>query len=140
MCGKGNKYCTPCRLEYMSRLDRPCPGSDYATPCSRMCKKGNNQCEACAREYRLLANYGINLAEFEEMNEAQGGACKICSKTTTKVLRVDHNRKTHVVRELLCNPCNLMIGLAQESPETLRSGAEYLEKHSRPKLMAVEVV
>jgi hypothetical protein len=34
------------------------------------------------------------------------------------------------VRELLCNPCNTVIGMAREIPELLRLAADYLEKHS----------
>ena len=35
-----------------------------------------------------------------------------------------------IPRGILCSTCNVMIGQAQESPEILRGGAEYLEKFS----------
>ena len=36
------------------------------------------------------------------------------------------------VRGLLCNGCNIAIGLLQDSPYILRGAATYLEKYSGP--------
>jgi len=64
-----------------------------------------------ARE-RAYARYGITLAEFETMNEAQNGLCAICDKQPNReFLDVDHCHETGKVRGLLCNKCNQALGL-----------------------------
>lgn len=40
---------------------------------------------------------------------------------------IDHDHATGKARGLLCTKCNLLLGLALESPVTLRSAASYLE-------------
>jgi len=42
-------------------------------------------------------------------------------------LVVDHDHSTGRVRKLLCNACNLAIGMVQEDPARLRALAAYLE-------------
>jgi hypothetical protein len=39
----------------------------------------------------------------------------------------DHIHGTVIVRGILCDGCNKMIGFAKENPEILRAGANYLE-------------
>lgn len=129
LCAKGACYCVECRRESVSRLGRPCPGQNGE--CERLCPKGLTYCRECKREYEVFRAYGLNSAEYRRMEKSQGGVCKICSRTVAKVLHVDHNHKTHVVRELLCMSCNLLIENAKESTEILASAIRYLEKHSR---------
>lgn len=69
-------------------------------------------CEPCAasrqRKKRLLDKYGISLAKYNEMLQAQGGACAICLRPETRgrSLAVDHNHATGAIRGLLCSSCN----------------------------------
>lgn len=72
--------------------------------------------------------YGITLAEYKVMAEAQGGRCAICGEQPER-LRVDHNHVTGVIRELLCNHCNVAIAQARENPDLLRAMIAYLERH-----------
>ena len=64
------------------------------------------------------------------MLEQQDGKCAICKSEDSKGKRfsVDHNHKTGEVRGLLCNPCNVAIGLLKDSPEVIDSAKEYLLK------------
>lgn len=81
----------------------------------------------------LERNYGITLAEYNEMLDDQGGGCFICGRTAAeegKRLGVDHDHDTGEVRGLLCQNCNTAIGFLQDDPALLRSAADYLDSLS----------
>jgi hypothetical protein len=83
------------------------------------------------KSYKLMRNYGITLEEHDEILASQGGVCQVC-KTDNPGGRgwcVDHNHTTDHVRSILCPKCNLLIGLARESPLILQNAATYLEAH-----------
>jgi len=86
------------------------------------------------RERKLKFKYGITLEQEKEMLFSQGNKCAICdrefSNTRSRRPGIDHDHKTGKVREILCHKCNLMLGYAEDSPELLKLGAQYLEKHS----------
>jgi hypothetical protein len=95
--------------------------------------------------YGLVQRYGIRQAEYDAMFAAQGGVCACCGRPETqrgrtgkiKTLHVDHDHKTREVRALLCAHCNWMIGLADDDPDFLRLGIEYLARHRRAKLTVI---
>lgn len=84
-----------------------------------------------------LAEYGLTLADFRAMLEAQNGLCAICGNPETVVKRngtlvklsVDHDHMTGRVRELLCQRCNNLLGGARDSTEILEAAARYLRRH-----------
>lgn len=69
--------------------------------------------------------YGITTAEFEELREAQKGACAVCCKSTDR-LQVDHDHVTKRVRGLLCGNCNKALGLFADDAARLASAVRYL--------------
>lgn len=97
-----------------------------------------------ARARRLLKQYGITLADYDRLLQAQGGVCAICEKPPApgKSLAVDHDHAivTKVprakrdamllrssVRGLLCWLCNhRRIGRGATS-KMMRSAADYLD-------------
>lgn len=94
-------------------------------------------CEVSCREVaRRLTEHGLTLAQYRRMLEAQGNRCAICRVDESglwharEVKRdgwhIDHDHATGVVRGILCPPCNLMIGYAQDDPNRLVSAATYL--------------
>ena len=99
-----------------------------------------HRCKSCTRNrhrHEGLKKYGLSIDKYLEMFEIQDGECAICGEKETaidgktkiiKSLAVDHNHITGVTRELLCQKCNTAIGHADESPELLRTMANYLEK------------
>jgi hypothetical protein len=95
--------------------------------------------------YGLVRRYGRNSADYDRMFKAQNGLCAICGKPEkqrgrtgrVKPLQVDHDHVTGGVRELLCAHCNWLIGLAEEDPNVLRLGAEYLLRHKRKKYSVI---
>jgi hypothetical protein len=74
--------------------------------------------------------YGISLEEFDALVTAQEGRCAICRTDTPGgkgSWHVDHDHATNRIRGLLCHPCNLMLGHAQDDPARLRAAAAYLD-------------
>ncbi len=80
------------------------------------------------RKSYLKMKYGLTGKKYEQMFNAQGGVCAICSGSEDRLLCVDHDHKTGKVRGLLCTQCNLMLGNSDDSPERLRLAIEYLER------------
>jgi hypothetical protein len=83
------------------------------------------------RNQNLKRLYGMTLAEFDSRLAGQGGACAICAgpPRTKNTFHVDHDHKSGAIRELLCGPCNVLIGMAEEDPERLEAAAQYLRRH-----------
>lgn len=79
---------------------------------------------------RGLKRFKITAEDWGRMFHAQGGTCAGCQAQFTDALVpcVDHCHATGVVRGLLCNGCNAALGLAGDSPATLRRLATYLER------------
>ena len=81
------------------------------------------------REQSLKKNYGITLAEYEIYLEKQKGVCLICfGVNSDKPLYVDHCHNTKQVRGLLCQKCNSLLGMAQDSITILASAIDYLKR------------
>lgn len=80
------------------------------------------------RNKYLLKKYGITLADYNDILNAQNGRCAIClCKPRTKNLAVDHNHGTGEVRGLLCYRCNHgLLGHAHDSEEMLERALEYV--------------
>lgn len=79
---------------------------------------------------RRFAQYALTRSAFAAMLDTQNNKCAIC-QTTPKVWNIDHDHKTGKVRGLLCNPCNIAIGLLKDSPQFCLLAAKYLEKYNK---------
>lgn len=93
------------------------------------------------RNSRLVKKYGITLDEYNTMMKNQGYKCAICGVPElecTKGLYVDHNHETKIIRGLLCEACNFMLGKAKENPNILRIGAMYLDRFTLSKSKPAE--
>ncbi len=124
----GQKECISCRETH--------PADSYWS-------RGGVAMPRCPRCQQLFAVYGIDFDHFSKMLKAQHGMCAVCHidnpGTKTGVWVVDHDHACHpgrrgcikCVRGLLCNPCNSMLGLAEDNPELLRSAIAYLENASQ---------
>ena len=81
------------------------------------------------RSQRLLEKYGITLEDYEVMLENQNHTCKICGTDAPRGVgawKVDHCHTTGNVRGLLCNNCNVGLGLFKDDPAVLASAIKYL--------------
>lgn len=83
-----------------------------------------------------LKEYGLTPAGYDSLVAAHSGRCAICGTTSpgrkgSGRLLIDHCHATGIVRGLLCNPCNTMLGNARDSPERLRAAAAYIERFAK---------
>lgn len=77
-----------------------------------------------------IKKYGLTSDQFEKMKEEQNGVCAICKGTNKgKRLFVDHCHSSTRVRGLLCNTCNLAIGLLKNKPELGIAMSNYLKEN-----------
>jgi len=105
-----------------------------------------HECKSCKSEYdkqrhaknpkdRLNKNlqnrYNITLEQKEHMIAAQNGKCAICETELDrgKHTCVDHCHTTGKVRQILCRPCNILIGHCKENTEVLKNAIQYLLTH-----------
>ena len=156
------KKCSKCgKLKplkaFSKRTDRPCGYRSACKTCekpyrrthyAKNYKKENTQSRqwqaanadrwrTIDRASKLRRNYGLTLAQYNTMFEAQYGRCAICDQVETlrirgKVCRlaVDHDHVTGKVRQLLCCKCNQLPGCAGEDPDRLIAAVAYLRRHA----------
>lgn len=60
---------------------------------------------------------------------SRSGTCPLCDQHVK--LTQDHCHATGLLRDPICRKCNMMLGLAADSPLILRRAAAYLERHAR---------
>lgn len=81
--------------------------------------------------------YNITLDQRDELLASQGGVCAICKKSEHggHDWCTDHDhaccpKKSHscgeCIRGIICFPCNVMLGNAQDNPTVLRAAIAYL--------------
>ena len=80
---------------------------------------------------KLKLNYDMTKEEYELRLEQQQGRCALCfSFRGKKKLSVDHCHKSGKFRGLLCNKCNLALGMFGDSIEWIDRAREYLLKNA----------
>lgn len=83
-------------------------------------------------DQKLKREFGITYEQYRVRLDGQGGKCIICGKTPEqngKMLAVDHDHTTGVVRDLLCNNCNACLGFIEKNGIDTDKLKWYLTKH-----------
>lgn len=80
-------------------------------------------------DWHRFRQYGMTPDAYQVMFDQQGGLCAICAGDMG-VGNVDHDHSTGVVRELLCHPCNIALGMFRDNRSVVASALEYLKRHS----------
>lgn len=77
-----------------------------------------------------LSRYGLTVATWEALFDAQGRACAICRSINASTWHTDHDAAIglHAVRGILCQRCNMGVGLFDDNPAALSRAALYLER------------
>ncbi len=96
--------------------------------------KNKDKRAAASRKYY----YGITKEAFDEKMVSQGRKCAICSKLLVRP-SLDHGHNCcpgkrscgKCIRGILCQGCNTIIGLAQDSVEVLGNAIHYLKQYSK---------
>lgn len=128
--GGPEKKFTPIRVIDGTKQCRRCgevkPTSDY----HRKRKNGTTPHEFCRPCRNIQAKaylYGVHADDVERLMSVR--RCQGCSVAFDKNERrcIDHDHQTGHVRGVLCNACNLALGMMNDSPGRLRNLAAYLE-------------
>ena len=74
---------------------------------------------------------GFTQEEFKQKLEEQGGVCAICgiNKPTSISWHADHCHKTKTKRGVLCQKCNMGIGLLNDNTELMEKAIMYLNQY-----------
>ncbi len=123
---KDNRLCKLCLKENANKAYRE------ATPEIRkeMCRLRN--------EAIRLKKFGLAAADVLKMVAAQNNRCPICTgrletdpDLATHSTRpcIDHCHRTGLVRSILCNRCNLLLGHMRDDTHTALRAAKYLAEH-----------
>lgn len=102
----------------------------------------NNRCNDCRKlvakklylknkeqhkNWGLKRLYNITIEEYYALCKKQDNKCYICKEE--KDLAIDHSHKTGDIRKLLCEDCNMGLGLFDENVLTIHRAIEYLIKY-----------
>ena len=79
------------------------------------------------RKNNLKKKYSITEDDYQKMLEKQNGLCAICGGRGKKKLSVDHCHVTKKVRGLLCQRCNVGIGMFKDDTNFMNKAIEYLK-------------
>jgi hypothetical protein len=80
--------------------------------------------------------YKMSVEEINSMIEKQDNKCYICSKPASEnnygVLAIDHCHNSLKVRKLLCNYCNVTLGMLRDDFDYIEKLKDYLIEHKEP--------
>ena len=109
-------------------------------PACKICRAAHNKAQRLLdptreRARRMVSKnkraYGLTAEQIDAMHDLQGGLCKICGcpgVSTGRGLHIDHCHTTGIVRGLLCQHCNFMLGHARDNISTLLKAVDYLSQ------------
>jgi hypothetical protein len=119
---KGLKYCPSCQQAHPYEEFKNSPKANA---------KHEGRCYACQLAKNL--GNGITGPAVRAKREASNGACEICNARGVLVMDHDHSLYGDAsLRGVICrNPCNLVLGYMQDSPQLFKKLAAYINSHQR---------
>lgn len=108
--------------------------------------------DANSHKRKLKLHYNLTPADYDRKLSLQGGVCEICGRPEKRTMKgrpmrlaVDHSHACcatnkscgNCVRGLICHNCNMLLGYAEEKPETLLAAVEYLARYTTPRVAVV---
>lgn len=122
-----------------TRLKHYSENKDSINEKKRLWRKNNPEKEAIQQfKNGLKIKYNLTLEQYQEMIDNQENKCAICGhemvdgRNTRYCRNVDHKHgsKPVIIRSILCNCCNKVIGYAYEDIKVLKNSIKYLQFHS----------
>lgn len=90
----------------------------------------HSKCLSCNNKLTIFRKYGI---DFDEELKKQDNKCASCGDIFTiegnSQPRVDHDHGANEYRGIICNGCNVIIGMSDENIQVLESAIKYLKIH-----------
>ena len=87
----------------------------------------------------ILRKYGVTQEQWEQIYDAQGGRCALCSRAIPREpgnqCNLDHDHESGEVRGLLCRTCNIWTG-GQDSPGWMSRAQGYKDNPPARKVLA----
>lgn len=131
------RVCTKCKIEKQeSEFHKRSRGKNGLNPECKSCRKiyadTRNSTIEMKKHHRKVAlkrRYGITSDEYDNKLKAQAYACAICGTDKPGGIgrfHIDHSHETGNVRGLLCNKCNLFLGIIENEVFLLKT-LKYLE-------------
>lgn len=82
------------------------------------------------RRAALKRKYGITVDDYERMFLSQNGLCFLCGvpPRINRPLSIDHCHVESRVRRLLCEICNLSLGVIERDPTWVNRALRYLKE------------
>jgi hypothetical protein len=82
------------------------------------------------KNYRTEGFIYVSVAEYEALVSAQNGLCATCGNPMLSP-RLDHDHYAKAARGLLCNRCNVVLGMVDDDISLLAAMVIYLDKSRR---------
>ena len=87
----------------------------------------------------LKKNFGLTVEEYQVIQNTQNNLCLICGNPETKTskdgnifrLSIDHCHLCSVIRGLLCQRCNALLGFVEEDIEVLERAILFIKEHNK---------
>lgn len=120
--------CKHCGEEHIQN-QREIRNNAHSMACSKY--RPSNYSGLEKRDGIIRNQYGITLAQYNEMLEAQDYKCAICGnedEVEGRRLAIDHCHTTGKIRGLLCGKCNRGLGLFYDNTTALAKAIKYLTK------------
>lgn len=81
---------------------------------------------------KRLIGYGLTFSGYKRLYFAQNGKCAICGmwrklKRYRLPFVIDHDHETGLVRGLLCNNCNLGLGIFRDQIDRFENASRYIK-------------
>lgn len=90
-----------------------------------------SHCKVCYQAKQSQAarkrKYGLTPEQYDAEVARCGGSCPMCGESAKLV--VDHDHRTGAFRSLLCDRCNRLLGVADDSVDLLQAAIDYLTCH-----------
>lgn len=83
------------------------------------------------RKY-VLKKFNMTIEDYETLLIEQNGCCAICNRHHSEFTRrmpLDHDHTTNAVRGILCDTCNLGLGIFNDDINQLKKLLTYLKQH-----------
>jgi hypothetical protein len=105
----------------------------YAATRDKQIERSRAYYRANPGQFRARARrryYGLEATVYDQMYESQRGLCAICGKPprSGRILNVDHDHDTGLVRGLLCHGCNWHLGALGDNLDAIERVAAYLRR------------